>query len=230
MLMLGERWRKLMQDYGCRGDVLIVPSTATREVFERGVAFCRKPKKAPPIAGLFVGKLGKRKGVFELLPAMKLVKEMGVPCRLTLVGPQELEGELEEAMSLLKEHGVEDVVELTGALQGEELYSRFQQADFFIMPSHDEGLPVVFYEAGVFELPAIATPVGAIPDLLENEKNSLLVEPGNVEEIASAIRRMTEEHEERARMGAQLKKDVQRFHPDNVCLKIAQAVRGVLSG
>ncbi len=68
LLVLGERWKKLIEDYGIRGACAIAPSTLRREVFERGASFHRPEATGGTIVhGLFVGQVGRRKGVFDLL-------------------------------------------------------------------------------------------------------------------------------------------------------------------
>ncbi len=227
LLMLGNRWKKVVDDYGFPGQVLVVPSTFRREVFERGAAFERDYSKDGP--GLFVGQVGKRKGVYDLLDAVKLLKERANPVKLVMVGPGEFEGEWESLLQKRKELGLEDEVTFTGSLNGEELYEQFRNASFFVLPSYDEGLPVVFFEAGAFALPVIGTPVGSIPDLLENERNALMVEPGDTEAIAAALHRMSSETELRRKLGTSLRQDIGPFHPDAVCEKIADAARNLVN-
>jgi glycosyltransferase involved in cell wall biosynthesis len=224
LLVLGGHWKRLIEAYGIHGRCAIVPSTPRREVFERGARFVRGGDPRPVVEGLFVGQVGRRKGVFDVLAALARCKAAALPFRLTFVGPAELEGEWDAVMRERARLGVEDVACFTGTLQGEELYERFAAADVFVMPSYTEGLPVVFLEAGVFEMPVIATPVGAIPDLVVNEQNGLLVEPGDVAAIAAAITRMTRDAEGRRRMGRRLRQDVEAFHPDRVCARIAEEI------
>ncbi len=228
LLVLGERWKRLVEDYGIRSACEIVPSTFRREVFERGAEWRRAPKAAGTVHGLFVGQIGKRKGVFDLLPAMRRVKDAGLPFRMAFVGPAELEGEWETALQMRDWLDVAGITEFTGALQADELYARYREGDVLLLPSYTEGLPVVFFEAGAFEMPVVTTPVGAIPDLIQHEKNGLLVEPGRVEQLVEAIRRMATDHEARARMGRQLRRDVEAFHPDRVCARLAAAIRATL--
>ena len=228
LLMLGNRWKKVVDDYGFSGQVLVVPSTFRREVFERGAAFERDYSKDGP--GLFVGQVGKRKGAYDLLDAVKLLKDRGDSIKLVLVGPGEFEGEWESLLQKRADLGLEADVTFTGSLGGEELYEQFRNASFFVLPSFDEGLPVVFFEAGAFGLPVIGTPVGSIPDLLKDEENALLVEPGDVEALAAAMHRIHSDPELRRRFGTGLKEDISAFHPDAVCEKIADAARNLVSG
>ncbi len=236
LLVLGERWKQLVEKYGVRGRVAIVPSTFRREVFERGAAFARpavddeedaSPTRA--VQGLFVGQVGRRKGAFDLLAAMKRCLDMRLPFRMTFVGPPELEGEWGQLLELRGRLGIESVTEFTGPLEGEALYDRFRSGDVFVMPSYTEGLPVVFFEAGAFEMPVIATPVGAIPDLVVDGRNGLLVEPGKVEALVQAIVRAVRQPVERREMGRRLRGDIVAFHPGRVCARIAEEVRASLA-
>lgn len=229
LLVLGERWRALFVDYGVEMPCEVCPSTFRREVFERGAAFRRAPRGGGPLRLLFVGQIGRRKGVHDLLHALKRLRSEGLAITLTLVGPSQLEGESEAARQLAAELGLGDAARFTGALQGEELYERFRTHDVFVLPSHNEGLPAVLYEAGAFEMPVVTTPVGAIPDLVRGGENGLLVAPGDVDALAAALRALAADPALAARLGAALRASVASFHPDRVSEIIVRAVRAELA-
>jgi glycosyltransferase involved in cell wall biosynthesis len=62
--------------------------------------------------------------------------------------------------------------------------------DIFVLPSLKEGLPYVLLEAGLAEIPIIATNVGGVPEIIENEKTGLLINPANPDEITKAIKKL----------------------------------------
>jgi glycosyltransferase involved in cell wall biosynthesis len=228
MLVLGRPWQQLLEAYGVAAPVSICPPTFRREVVERAAAFRRAPRGERPARGLFVGQLGRRKGVLDLLAATRALLDTGLPFTLTLVGPGNFHGDWEEVLALRHQLGLEDAVQLTGTLQGEALYDRYRECDLFLLPSYGEGLPVVCYEAGAFGMAVVTTPVGAIPDLVVDGRNGLLVEPGNVAQLTAAIRRLALDPELCARLGEHLRQDVRAFHPDAVCARIASEVRAAL--
>ena len=230
ILVLGERWRPLLRGAGIRAPIAVVPSTFRREMFERAASFQREPRDGGPVRGLFVGHFGRGKGTLDLLRALEAVRRQGLDFRMTFVGPPQLAGDEQEALALRRQLGLEDAAEFTGLLMGEALYERFRVADLFVLPSYNEGLPVVLFEAGAFELAVITTPVGAIPDLVRDGENGRLVEPGKVDLLAAAIARLAAEPAERRRLGARLRQDVMAFHPDRVCERIAGHCREVLAG
>lgn len=229
LLVLGTRWKQVLEDYGYHGQSFIVPSTLRQETYDRGLQFKRTHRQEGRIRGLFVGQVGKRKGTFDILPALSHLKESGMEFEMTFVGPPEYEGEWELAMRMKSELGLDQNVNFTGSLQGEPLYEEFRRGEIFIMPSYAEGLPVVFFECGAFEMPAITSPVGAIPDLIEHGRNGLLVEPGDVEAIGDAIKKLATDHEERERMAIEMKQDIQKYHPEKVTYQISQAIEATIN-
>ena len=63
--------------------------------------------------------------------------------------------------------------------------------DIFVLPSLKEGLPYTILEAGLAKLPVIATNVGGIPEIIKDGEAGLLVPPANSEELANAIKKLT---------------------------------------
>jgi glycosyltransferase involved in cell wall biosynthesis len=196
---------------------------------ERGAAFQRPALHAGPVRALFVGQFGRGKGTLDLLEALARVRANGHDVRLAIVGPAQQPRDEAETRARRASLGLVDAAELTGPLLGDALYARFREADVFVLPSYNEGLPVVLYEAGAFGLPAIATPVGAVTDLVRDGENGMIVPPGDVAALAAAITALATDAGARARLGAQLRADVLAFHPDRICERIAAHARETLA-
>jgi starch synthase len=77
----------------------------------------------------------------------------------------------------------------------------WQKADIFVLPTRDEAFGMVFQEAAAAGLPSVGTRINAIPELVENGRNGLLVEPGNVEELAHALEGLLASAERRQELG-----------------------------
>jgi glycosyltransferase involved in cell wall biosynthesis len=228
LLVLGERWRTLFRDYGLAMPITICPSTFRREVFEHGAAVPRAVREGGPVRLLFVGQVGRRKGVLDLLEALRRLRDQGCDVTLTVVGPDQQPGELDAARARAAELAVGSAAVFTGAVHGEALYQQFAAHDVFVLPSYNEGIPAVLYEAGAFALPVVTTPVGAIPDLIRDGANGLLHAPGDVNALTAALARLVREPATRACLGAQLRQDVRGFHPDRAAERIVAAVRAEL--
>ena len=228
LLVLGERWRKSIEAYGYRGKVRVVPSTLRNELI---VAADSAPRDytRPPSHGLYVGHIGQNKGVLDLLTAQAKMLSGGTRVPIRYVGPGQFAGDMERALERKLALKLEDEIAVfVGEKRGQDLYDEFLGATFLALPSHFEGLPVVFFEAGAFGLPVIGTPVGAVPEFLRNEANSLMVSVSDVSALTTAIERLWIDGRLRERLGRQLRSDVREFYPDRVCAEIAAAIRSVL--
>jgi len=81
----------------------------------------------------------------------------------------------------------------------------YKHADIFVLPSYNEGLPMSILEAGSFGLPVISTPVGGIPEVIEDGVNGYLIEPGDIEALKDRLLLLANGPELREKMGKNLK-------------------------
>jgi len=145
----------------------------------------RRPEDRKVI--LFVGRLVRRKGVDDILRAMKLVRATDVFLEVVGDGP-----ELESLKALAVELGLSDRVSFYGALSGIPLYERYESCKIFAMPSRTEksdveGFGTVFLEAGLFGKPSIGTTSGGIPEAVRDGVTGLIVPEGNPRRLSEAI-------------------------------------------
>ena len=135
---------------------------------------------------LFVGHCSPIKGVNYLLEAIWLLKDSDIV--LDLVG--DLEGNIEYTRSLqemTRIWGISDKIIFHGFVHRERIIDLYTEADIFVLPSLWEGFGIVLLEAMAFNLPVIATTAGAIPELVKDGVNGLLVPPANSRALAEAI-------------------------------------------
>lgn len=129
---------------------------------------------------LFLGRLSKHKGTNELIAAMREVVRKVPDAVLELGGDGDLDTYRILAAGLPNVHflGWVDDAGRTAALA---------RATVYCLPSWNEGLPMSVLEAMSAGLPVVSTPVGGIPEAVENGVSGLLVQPGDVEGLAEAI-------------------------------------------
>lgn len=130
----------------------------------------------------------KPKNVKGLLRAWKVFSETAYGCRLILVGDGP---DFRTVKQYASEIGIENSTLFTGLLTGKALADVFRDAHCFVLFSHYENQPVVIIEALASGLPVVATRVGGIPDMV-NEQNGILVPPGDEEALISAFLRIKE--------------------------------------
>ena len=89
-------------------------------------------------------------------------------------------------MAAIRKNNLGDIVKFEGWVSGDKKINMLNWADIFILPSHNEGLPISILEAMSYGMPIISTPVGGIPEVVKG--NGVLVTPGNEIEIALSMR------------------------------------------
>lgn len=148
---------------------------------------------------LFLGLLGKNKGIYDLLECIRDHKvEFQGKLKLYIGG----NGEIEHVKQLIKEYGIADIVIFEGWVSGDKKIELLNKSDAYILPSYKEGLPISILEAMSYGMPIISTPVGGIPEIVSNGENGYLVEPSNKEDIYKAIISLLNDSDLRNRMGS----------------------------
>jgi glycosyltransferase involved in cell wall biosynthesis len=144
---------------------------------------------------LSVGRLVEKKGFDYLIKACAILKERGHQFKCQIVGGGD-DGFKEKLVRLIKELGVEDTINLHGAVTQEELRDIFRKATVFALPclvvdnGDRDGIPNVLVEAMSMRVPVISTDISGIPELIDHDINGLLVPEKNAEAMADAIERL----------------------------------------
>ena len=162
--------------------------------------YFKKHKKANEARVLFMGRLGRRKGVYDIIKAGEKIAAKNEKVKFILCG----DGEVEKVRNLIRRKGLVRYFEIPGWIEDKE--NHFRKADIFLLPSYYEGLPMAILEAMASGLPIISTPVGGIPEAVHDEKNGFLIEPGDVSALQEKILLLAKDHKLRAQMGNQSRK------------------------
>ncbi|MBD0255966.1 MAG: glycosyltransferase family 4 protein [Cytophagales bacterium] len=134
---------------------------------------------------LFLGRLGQRKGVYDLLEAIhRLVNGQGHRgLTFYLAG----DGELEQVEAIIRKHNLGQNVQLLGWLDEAGKLEWLKRVDTILLPSYNEGLPMSILEAMAAGKIIISSRVGGIPDVVTDGENGFLIEPGDVESLTRHI-------------------------------------------
>jgi glycosyltransferase involved in cell wall biosynthesis len=132
---------------------------------------------------LFVGNLSERKGVTDLLQALSRPGFEDLQLELVLAGGGDIQGYQAKANAL----GLEEKVRFTGWSEQKEVAALMAEADLLVLPSYDEGLPLVILEALANGVAVVCTPVGEIPSALQHGITACFVEPGDVNGLAASL-------------------------------------------
>jgi glycosyltransferase involved in cell wall biosynthesis len=214
VLVLSQGWAEFVSRIAPAARVVEVPNYVRMPV----------PASATRTDGmvnvLFLGLVGERKGVFDLLPAFAAALAHGLSLRLTLGG----NGDLERAREMVGALGLHDAVVLAGWVQGEHKRRLLESADLYVLPSHNENLPVSVIEAMSFGVPVISTRVGGIPELVRDGVDGILVDPGDIVALTAALVQLGGDAARRRRLGGAARERVQARYSAQAALPALCAV------
>lgn len=146
---------------------------------------------------LFLGRIGERKGVRDLIKAASLLAPKMPSLRVMLAG----DGDLVSAKQWIAEAGLENNVDLLGWIGPTERAELLRTAWVYVLPSYNEGLPISILEAMAAGMPVISTSVGGIPEALREDIEGYLVTPGDVDALAERLCRVLQDESLQRRLG-----------------------------
>jgi len=157
----------------------------------------------PPYQILTIARMTPKKGLPTVLRALKLLIRKGIAVKHTLIGDGD---DRDKILALIKDLALEDVTHWIGTQPHEVVLEHYLRADLFVLGCEvaangdRDGIPNVLLESMAMGVPVVATTVSAIPELVENEKTGLLVQPAKPDLLADAISRLLTDKELRRRV------------------------------
>jgi glycosyltransferase involved in cell wall biosynthesis len=142
-------------------------------------------------------RLSKKNGIGYVIKAMRLLRDKYTV--FLIVGEGELESELKE---MARRFHLEDRVKFIGHVKHDDLPIYLCMSDVFIRPSLSEGQGISFIEAMACKVPVVATPVGGIPDFIEDGKTGFFCKVSDARSIAKALKNVFEKKQTKVIEGA----------------------------
>jgi glycosyltransferase involved in cell wall biosynthesis len=198
IVVLGRFWAQLITDRvpGVKGRITVFPNAT------RPISGSHEPSTDIRVRISCLGELGPRKGTPQLLEALARLAARD-DWAATIAGNGDVTGSREQAQRL----GVADRIDIPGWLDAADVDSVLRRTDILVLPSFAENLPMAILEGFAFGLAVVATPVGAIPEVIDHERNGLIVPTGDVDALAAALRRLIEDPDLRRTLGAAARRD-----------------------
>lgn len=157
-----------------------------------------------PTLVVSVGSLFEKKGHEFLIRATAALARSGIKLKCWIIGDGPRRNFLEY---LIDDLGIRDRVTLLGAMPVNRVRSTLQQSTFFVLPCVEsanegtDGIPVSIMEAMSLGKPCISTPTAGIPELIKDGINGILVAPRDTAALALAMKRLSDNHSLRKRLG-----------------------------
>ena len=163
---------------------------------------------------LFLGNIGHRKGIYDLIRALPAISRSIPEVRLVAGGTGEIDAVRRSAIEL----GIEKHVLLPGYVSGPEKFRLLAEAAIYVLPSYNEGVPISILEAMSVGLPIVTTPVGGIPDVIRDGEEGFLVPPGSIDELTRRIIQLLGSEDLRKRMGENARRRLRTQYSPEVSL------------
>jgi glycosyltransferase involved in cell wall biosynthesis len=225
----GKSSFRYVMNYGVKeDDIFVAPNAVDTELFagkaaeaRAGAAIHREDLVLPTRFFLFVGRLVREKGVFDLIEAYgKLAPEVRSAVAMVFVGDGAARAELAEHSSEIKP----GEVQFAGFVQREQLARYYALAEAFIFPSQTDPWGLVVNEAMACGLPIISSEAaGCTADLVEDGWNGRVVRRGDITQLMLAMEELARDAAMRSRMGNHSKERILNYSPDACAAGIAKA-------
>lgn len=178
--------KKVFSEFGLSAD--IIPNIIDMERFRpKGVAAMRTIT-APHL--IVTRNLESIYDIPTAINAVAILHKSVPNVKLSLAGSGPQKSELH---NLVRQLDLEDVVKFTGKLGPDEVAALYQRADVMLNPTTVDNMPNSVLESLACGVPVVTTNVGGIPYIVEDEKNALMVEPGDAEGMARQVKRLLED-------------------------------------
>lgn len=190
VIVLGETWAEFVaRDLDVQQERIVVLPNAVPGP-------SRLPMRAAPVRVVFAGRVGRGKGAPELLEAWSRISA-GRDAVLVLAGDlDDPDGSIRAAVDRAER------VELTGWLDAGALQEQLRRAQILVLPSRAENLPLSLLEGMAWGLAPVVTPVGAVPEVILDGENGVLVPVGEVTALARGLAELIDDDARRQRIAA----------------------------
>ena len=218
IIVLGDYGARVILDRlpGLRDKITVLPN-ATMSPSQPS----RERSETGPIRIAFLGFINPKKGVPQLVDALGKLA-----CRTDWTATIAGSGEIQQTRDQARRLGIADRVDLPGWLDPSESAALLERSDILALPSFVETLPMAIIEAFASGVAVVATPVGAVPEVVAHGRNGLLVPAGDAEALANALNQLLEDGALRRRLGDAARRDhAERYEINNYIRRLVSIWR-----
>ena len=133
-----------------------------------------------------MGRFSEEKGIMNLLNSVNQISKTDPTLKFMIIGDGPLR---EKIFSFVKKKDLNETIEILDWINHEKLAFFLNQFKIIVLPSYTEGLPNIMLEAMACGTPVLATPVGAVPDMIKDGKTGFIMENNSPECISFNIKR-----------------------------------------
>jgi glycosyltransferase involved in cell wall biosynthesis len=177
-------------------DVKVIPNAITPGIDPqwKRTSICN----GKPLCLAYVGRLAESKGVFEIIEALAILHRDQKRPHLLIAGAGPAEMEMRNR---IEKNGLQNFVRFVGVVHGAQKERLWNESDLFVFPTYYEALPYALLESMAARTPALVSPVGEIPDVMEDGVHGVFVPCRDPQALATAICRLDSDRDLINRMG-----------------------------
>ena len=185
IIALSEEWKVFLANI-CSEDCIevvynavVVPKKINKDYNEKSI--------------LFLGRLGRRKGTYDLLKVIPKIVSKYPNVKFYLGG----DGDIEQVNKICEESNIKNNVKILGWVDFDKKQQLLNNCGIYILPSYNEGMPMSLLEAMSYGKPVISTYVGGIPKVIKNNSNGVLFSAGDIDKLYNCLDELLSSEEKR---------------------------------
>lgn len=197
IIALSEEWKEYLKNLVDEEKIRVVYNAIMiPEDFEKNL----NTKKI-----LFLGRIGQRKGIYDLLDVIEELVRKFPDVKLYVGG----DGEIKKFKQIVSEKNIESNVTYVGWICGKEKEKLLRNCSIYVLPSYNEGMPMSLIEGMVYKNVAISTDVGGIPKVINNMENGILIKPGDKEKLLNSLNNVLNDENLRRKLSSSARNTVE---------------------
>jgi len=223
VIALTEQWKNIISLFEPKARVVKLYNPVSLHPLNAGHS-----NNTGRIGILFLGRLSQRKGIYDLLRCINAHKSFfhQHKARFVLAG----DGDIDEVKAYVNKNGLNELVGVPGWISGHKKHLYLSTADIYVLPSYNEQMPMSILEAMSFGLPVISTFVAGIPEMVDNGKTGILISPGDITGLRSALDDLIMNPEKRKSMGKEGRATASgRFEASVIVEQLVEIYRDVIA-
>lgn len=212
IIVLSEEWKEYFDNLVDNKTkvVVIYNSIVIPEDFEKNV----NTQKL-----LFLGRIGHRKGIYDLIDVIEKLILIYPNLKLYIGG----DGEINKLCKVIDEKQLNDNVKYIGWVDESKKEKYLKESSFYILPSYNEGMPMSVLEGMAYKNITISTNVGGIPRVIKNNENGIIIEPGDKEKLFSELNSLLMDEEKRELLSFNARKRIEdKFNISSIIKKLME--------
>jgi glycosyltransferase involved in cell wall biosynthesis len=219
VICLSDSWKKSIMQIASESNVQVIYNSVPLPALNEENKFENKMVNIT-----FLGLIGERKGIFDLIKVMSRLIADGFNIHLNVGG----NGDISRLDKEIEMKGLKNHVTYMGWIKGDAKDKLMRNTDIFVLPSYGEGMPMSILEAMSYAIPVVSTLVGGIPELIINGTTGYMIQPGDLNNLYARILHLANDADKRRIFGQRGRKVIEEKYNLSVNVNKIDAIYDLL--